>query len=66
MLSRELDDFMGAAQQELNPDGTLGLPLDGPMGDPAADIEELIREAGRTVVKALGAAGGVLLLASLF
>jgi len=66
MTSIDLGDIIGAAQQDMNSDGTLGLTWEGPLGDPAADIEALINEAVRMVVKASAWIGAALVAISLF
>lgn len=53
MLSKEISEIIGGFQPEQTcHEGIMALRFDGPQGDPAGDIEDLIREAVRTVIRA--------------
>ncbi|MBU1003774.1 MAG: hypothetical protein KKE73_14780 [Proteobacteria bacterium] len=53
MLSRDMGKIIGGFQPEQGcPEGIGPLRFDAPEGDPARDIEDLISEAVRTVIRA--------------
>ncbi|BBD06920.1 hypothetical protein [Desulfovibrio ferrophilus] len=65
MLARDLGEIISTVQpKRLNNGGSLNLWFDGPLGDPAGDIEDLIKEAERTAIRASVMGSVALLLLS--